>query len=73
VERNTTQALRKRRINRPASWKYASVQCCLVGTQLQKAGQYSSVKLHRSVTIDEEGIIEFENMKDLKPKLIAGF
>lgn len=38
-----------------------------------KAGQYSSAKVHRSVTVHPDGSIELANLPGLEPELIEGF
>ncbi len=43
-------------------WKHSS-----------KAGQYSSAKVHRSLTVKADGTYELEALKGLTPEVIAGF
>src|SRR5262249_29735822 len=43
-------------------WKHAS-----------KAGQYSSAKVHRSLTVDQDGGIELARLDGLTPEVIEGF
>jgi CRISPR-associated protein Csd2 len=38
-----------------------------------KAGQYSSARVHGSVTVKEDGTYELANLKDLVPEEIEGF
>jgi len=38
-----------------------------------KAGQYSSAKVHRTLSVNPDGIFELDNLDGLEPKLIDGF
>jgi len=38
-----------------------------------KAGQYSSAKVHGSLTVEDDGEIKIEPLKGLKPEIIDGF
>jgi len=38
-----------------------------------KSGQYSSAKVHRSLTVNIDGSIDFSELEGLKPEIIEGF
>lgn len=38
-----------------------------------RAGQYSSAKVHRSLTVNADGSIELDQLEGLKPEVIEGF
>ena len=38
-----------------------------------KAGQYSSAKVHRTLTVNPDGSIEFNDLDGLTPEVIDGF
>lgn len=38
-----------------------------------KSGQYSSAKVHRSLTVNSDGSINLDNLDGLKPEIIEGF
>jgi CRISPR-associated protein Csd2 len=38
-----------------------------------KAGQYSSAKVHRTLSVSQDGSFELDNLDGLKPELIDGF
>ena len=45
----------------------------LVEAQLQKAGQYSSAKVHRSLTVNSDGSTALVNLDGLAPEILDGF
>lgn len=38
-----------------------------------KSGQYSSAKVHRTLTVHPDGSFDLENLKGLEPQIIEGF